>query len=133
MAETGWTDKRPMSPHLSVWRWHITMAGSIFHRMSGIGNSVGLVLLVGWLVAAAMGPDAYDAMSGVIGSLPGRIILAAFTLSLVYHLLNGVRHLFLDAGKGFSLATANLTGWIVLGASAVVAAVIVAASGLLAI
>jgi len=124
MSQPGWTDKRPMSPHLTVWRWHVTMAGSIFHRASGMANAAGLVLLVAWLAATAAGPEAYDAFSAAAGSPAGLLVLAGFTLSLVYHLLNGIRHLFWDAGKGLEPGVARMTGWLTLALTVVVSAAI---------
>lgn len=114
MSQTGRTDTRPLSPHVSIWRWHITMASSIFHRVSGVANYIGMIAVVAWLFAAAMGPEAYDAFAAVAASIPGQIILFGFTLSIIYHLLNGVRHLVWDIGHGFAPKTANLTGWLVL-------------------
>lgn len=111
---TGWTDKRPMSPHLWQWRWHITMLGSILHRLTGMGLYVGAFVVVGWLFAAAAGQESYDAYAAVVASIPGQVILFGFILAAVYHALNGIRHLVWDAGHGFELKTANFTGWLVI-------------------
>jgi succinate dehydrogenase / fumarate reductase, cytochrome b subunit len=111
---TGWTDKRPMSPHLWHWRWHITMLGSILNRATGVALYVGAFLVVGWLFAAAAGPESYDAYAALVGSIPGRVILFGFILATVFHTLSGVRHLIWDAGHGFRPSVANFTGWLVL-------------------
>src|ERR1700761_1924555 len=85
---------RPMSPHLQVWRWHITMATSILHRATGIALYVGALILAGWAVALAMGPDAFATYRALLGNPLGQLVLFGLTVSLFYHLANGVRHLF---------------------------------------
>ena len=107
MAEQGWTDKRPMSPHLQVWKFHPTMLSSILHRATGVGNALGLALVIGWLFAVASGPDAFEAYDAFFGSIIGKVILFGFTVSIFYHFSNGIRHLVWDAGKGFGLGVAN--------------------------
>jgi succinate dehydrogenase / fumarate reductase cytochrome b subunit len=124
MSQTGWTDKRPMSPHVSVWRWHATMLGSILHRATGVGNYIGAILAVAWLSAAASGEDTYNQFADIIAHPLGQLALFGFTLSVVYHIVNGIRHLFLDAGKGLqpklASATATLTVLIAVLASAAI-------------
>jgi succinate dehydrogenase / fumarate reductase cytochrome b subunit len=100
---------RPLSPHLQVWRWHITLAASILHRATGVALYVGLLILAGWGLALASGRGAYLAYTGVLASVPGRVILFGLTVSLFFHMANGVRHLAWDSGKGFSPASANAT------------------------
>ncbi len=109
-----WTDKRPMSPHVSVWRWHITMFGSILHRATGMALYFGAAVAVAWLFVMTFGEERYDQFASLVGSIPGQVILFGLLLSAVYHALNGVRHLVWDAGHGFRIATANATGWLVL-------------------
>lgn len=110
---SSWTDKRPMSPHMQVWKWHLTMAGSILHRMTGVANYVGAFVVVAWLFATAAGPDLYEPLAWLIGTIWGQLVLFGFTLSISYHLLNGLRHLFLDAGRGFNPKFASLTSGVV--------------------
>jgi succinate dehydrogenase / fumarate reductase cytochrome b subunit len=110
----GSNGARPLSPHLQVWRWHLTMATSILHRASGVALYAGAVLLTVWLLAIASGPEAYDAVEGFLLSWPGRALLFAFTAAAMYHLANGVRHLFWDAGKCFAPGTATATGIVVI-------------------
>ena len=93
--------KRPLSPHLDVYRWQITMTLSILHRATGIALSFATFLLVWWLVAAATGPEAYAKVQGFIRSPIGWVLLFGWTLCLFYHLFAGVRHLAWDAGYGF--------------------------------
>ncbi len=104
------TAARPLSPHLQVWRWHATMATSIFHRMTGVGNAIGAAFLSLWLVAVALAPQdptLYDLFATGFGHWLGMLVLLGFTVSICYHLLNGIRHLFWDAGAGFDIATAR--------------------------
>jgi succinate dehydrogenase / fumarate reductase, cytochrome b subunit len=114
MSETGWTDKRPMSPHVQVWRWHVTMLGSILHRATGVANYLGAIVATGWLLAAATGRTSYEWFTGVTGSTLGLVVMFGFTVSFAYHLLNGVRHLFLDSGVGLNPRSASLSAWLVL-------------------
>ncbi|MFT3722393.1 MAG: succinate dehydrogenase, cytochrome b556 subunit [Hyphomonadaceae bacterium] len=127
---SSWTDKRPMSPHVSIWKWHITMAGSILHRATGCANYVGAAVIVAWLFATAAGPDYYEPLSGVIGSIWGQLILFGFTLSVCYHLLSGLRHLFWDAGKGFNPKFASFMGAIILVSSVALAVAVWLLAGL---
>jgi succinate dehydrogenase / fumarate reductase cytochrome b subunit len=114
----------PVSPHLQIWRWHITMASSILHRASGVALYVGALGLVAWLVALAAGPDTFAPVDALLHSLVGVIGLYLIAAALGYHLFNGVRHLFLDAGVGFKPKTANATAWVsLLGAVLVPAAI----------
>ena len=109
--------ERPLSPHLQIYRFQWTMILSITHRVSGVALAVGTLLLVWWLVALASGPDAYATVQSVMGSVFGRVLLFGWTLALFYHLCNGIRHLFWDAGYGFSLDAAYRSGLAVVGAS----------------
>jgi succinate dehydrogenase / fumarate reductase cytochrome b subunit len=106
--------ERPLSPHLQIYRWTIPMALSIVHRLTGTALYVGTLLLLWWLVATAAGPDAYANAQNIIGSFLGRFILFGFSWALIYHLLNGIRHLVWDTGRGFAVETAKASGWAVL-------------------
>jgi len=105
---------RPLSPHLQVYRWQWTMALSILHRATGLFLSLGAVYLVLWLASIAAGPDTYAAMRGFNASIIGRLLLLAWTVSLFYHLCNGLRHLAWDAGWGLDLRTSYITAWLVV-------------------
>ena len=111
--------QRPLSPHLQVYRPQITSTLSILFRIAGIATSLGILLMVGWLVAGATGVEYYNAFSEVLGSVVGRLVLFGWTLALVYHLCNGIRHLFWDAGKGLALESIQPTAIIVIASSAV--------------
>ena len=104
--------ERPLSPFMQ-YRWQYTNTTSILHRVSGILLSLCFLLLVYWLAAAAGGPEPYGRALSLIGSLPGQVVLFGGLLSFCYHLLNGIRHLFFDAGYGFELPVARKTGWAV--------------------
>lgn len=109
---------RPLSPHLQVYKPQLTSVLSISHRATGVALSVGTLLFVWWLAAAAAGPEAYADAQGFIGSWFGMLLLFGWSFCLFYHLCNGIRHLFWDAGYGFELPTAYKSGWMVVGASA---------------
>jgi succinate dehydrogenase / fumarate reductase cytochrome b subunit len=108
---------RPLSPHLSIYKPQLTSLMSIGHRATGLALSVGTVLLVWWLVAAASGERAFAAAQHFWGSWFGLLLLFGWTFSLFFHLCNGIRHLGWDAGWGFELRRTYVTGWIVVGAS----------------
>lgn len=96
-----------MSPHLSVWRWHITMAGSIAHRVTGVGLYLGALLAACWALSLASGPDAYAAFKACMASPLGVLVMFGMTVSFFYHLAAGVRHTIWDLGHGLDLKTAN--------------------------
>jgi succinate dehydrogenase / fumarate reductase cytochrome b subunit len=100
---------RPMSPYVSVWRWHLTMATSILHRVTGVALYGAALILAAWALSLAAGPDAYDRFRLILGSPLGKLALIAITLSLFFHLANGVRHLVWDFGAGFQPKTADMT------------------------
>jgi succinate dehydrogenase / fumarate reductase cytochrome b subunit len=127
---SSWTDKRPMSPHTTIWKWHLTMVSSILHRVTGVGNYIGIFLVVAWLFATAVGPDLYEPLSGLVGSIWGQLILFGFTLSISYHLLNGVRHLVMDAGKALEPKFASFLSGLVLLLAVVLAIAVWLLSGL---
>ena len=102
---------RPMSPHVQVWRWHVTMATSILHRATGMALYLGALLLAGWVVALAAGPDAFDGYRALLASPPGLLVLFLGTFALLYHLANGIRHLVWDTGRGLEPKTADMSGW----------------------
>ena len=104
------SDKRPLSPHLQVYRLPFIVMMSITHRMTGVGLVAGALLLVYWLVAAANGPAAYADAQRLLGSLVGKLFLFLWTWALFYHMANGIRHLAWDLGYGFELESADRSG-----------------------
>ncbi|MGB5722638.1 MAG: succinate dehydrogenase, cytochrome b556 subunit [Woeseiaceae bacterium] len=105
---------RPLSPHISIYRWPITMVLSILHRATGIAMSVGFIVLVAWLFYAASGPEAYAVFQSLMGSFVGKLLLIGWSFAFFYHLCNGVRHLVWDTGRGFEISQANRSSWLVL-------------------
>jgi succinate dehydrogenase / fumarate reductase cytochrome b subunit len=110
---------RPLSPDLQIYRPQLTSVLSITHRLTGVAISIGSPLLVYWLIAAAAGPSAYAALYGFLASWLGLLLLLGWTFSLFFHLCNGIRHLFWDAGCGFNLQTIYASGWAVVAISIV--------------
>jgi len=120
MAQTA----RPLSPHLGVYRWQITMTLSILHRATGIALAVGTLIVIAALLALAAGPESYAKVQGFCASPIGLFLLFGWTWSLCYHLCNGIRHLAWDAGWGFEIPRTYATGWTVVIASVVLTALV---------
>jgi succinate dehydrogenase / fumarate reductase cytochrome b subunit len=106
--------ERPLSPHISVYRWPITMTLSILHRITGVAMSVGLFALAAWLYAVAAGGTVYALAVAMLSSLPGKLLLIGWSFAFFLHLANGVRHLVWDVGHGFEKRQANASAWFVL-------------------
>ena len=109
---------RPISPHLQIYRWQLTSVLSILHRAAGVWLSVGTIVLVWWLIAAASTPEAFDAAADFLNSWLGLLLLFGWSAALFYHLCNGIRHLVWDTGHGLDLKSIYLGGWLVLGGTA---------------
>ena len=105
---------RPLSPHISIYRWPITMASSILHRATGLAMAVGFIVLVGWLFDAASGPAVYAKFMGVMDSTVGLIFLIGWSFAFFYHLSNGIRHLVWDTGRGLEKDQATASAWFVI-------------------
>jgi succinate dehydrogenase / fumarate reductase cytochrome b subunit len=105
---------RPLSPHLQVYRLPLAALTSIFHRITGIGLTLGIPLLVWWVASAAYGSEAYAAATGFITSPIGYLLLFGFSVALFFHLCNGIRHLFWDAGMNFEVAETKRTNVMVI-------------------
>lgn len=115
---------RPLSPHLQVYRPQITSVLSILHRATGVALTVGAALVVWWLFAAATGREAFATADGFLSGPIGGFIMLGSLFALNYHLLNGVRHLFWDAGYGFELDNVTRSGWAVVIGSVVLTALV---------
>ena len=102
---------RPISPFVTVWRWHVTMASSIIHRATGVGLYGGMILLCGWLMAIAAGPEAYAPFGAFLAGPIGQIGLYLLVACFAYHLANGIRHLVFDTGAGLTPADADTSAW----------------------
>ena len=109
-------NKRPLSPFMigPYYKPQMTSMLSITHRATGAGLVVGTLLLVYWLAAAALGPEAYEHAQAILGSMLGQLFMFLWTWSLFYHMANGIRHLFWDAGCGYELKAAEKSGWLVI-------------------
>ncbi|MEY4159436.1 MAG: hypothetical protein RLZZ136_57 [Pseudomonadota bacterium] len=102
------TAKRPLSPHLQIWRWGPGMLVSILHRVTGTGLSfVGLAVLLWWLGALASGPAAYATFTALASAWYGKVVLIGLTWAVFQHLFSGLRHFVLDIGAGYELTTNN--------------------------
>ena len=108
----------------------MTMASSILHRITGVGNYIGIFIVVAWLFATAAGPDYYEPLAYVVGTIWGQLILFGFTLSISYHLLNGIRHLVMDAGLALNPKFASFLSGLVLVLSVALAVAIWLLAGL---
>ena len=102
---------RPTSPHLQIYRWQIGNTLSILHRVTGAALAVGLLALSGWLMSLAAGPDTYAAAMRFFHGPFGLAVVIGWSFAFFYHLLNGVRHLFWDAGRGFERRPRHTSGW----------------------
>jgi succinate dehydrogenase / fumarate reductase cytochrome b subunit len=114
MSVANQPTNRPLSPHLQVYRWQLTSILSILHRATGIALSVGALYLATWVIYAASNPKAYALFQAFNASLFGRFIVGGWLFSAYYHLCNGIRHLFWDAGFGFELKDTYRSGWAVV-------------------
>lgn len=115
-AKTSAAKKRPLSPHLQIYRPMLTMMMSIVHRITGAALYLGTLLLLWWLMAAAAGPNPYADVQWFMATVIGRLILFGYTWALIHHMLGGIRHLIWDTGYGLGaverewLTVATLVG-----------------------
>jgi succinate dehydrogenase / fumarate reductase cytochrome b subunit len=116
--------ERPLSPHLQIYRWTLTMAMSILHRATGVALALGTLMVIWMLLAAASGEAAFALFQSFNASLLGQVMLFGWTVSLFYHMGNGMRHLFWDIGKGYEIPTAYRSGYAVLAFTALLTGII---------
>ena len=107
-------NQNPLSPHLQIYRWHISSLLSITHRISGIINLLALILIFFWLLFLSTGESNYELFLKLINSFFGKFFLIGFTWSMSFHVMSGIRHLAWDLGYGFEIKTANISGVIVI-------------------
>lgn len=110
-------NKRPLSPHLQVYKPQITSVLSIMHRGTGVVLAIGTLLVTYWLAAIAGGAESFANANAILGSWFGKLVLFGWSWALFYHLSNGIRHLVWDSGHGFDLPSVYLSGKIAVGAS----------------
>ena len=115
--------KNPLSPHLQIYRWHISSLLSITHRIAGVVNLISLILIFFWLVVLSFSENNYELFLLLINSFFGKFILIGFTWSMIFHVLSGIRDLFWDLGYGFEIKTANISGIIVIISSLVLSVI----------
>lgn len=128
MAEAN-RGSRPLSPHLQIYRWQITMVVSILNRLTGVGMALAAVMIVWWLVAAATSSHQFQTANWVLTSWLGLLVLTGSLWALWFHLLNGIRHLVWDMGRGFDLDVVTKSGWAVVAGSVVLTLVTLAMVG----
>ena len=107
-------NQNPLSPHVQIYRWHISSLLSITHRISGVINLLSLILIFFWVLFLSFGESNYELFLFILNSFVGKFILLGFTWSMSFHLLSGIRHLVWDFGYGFEIRTANISGIIVI-------------------
>ena len=112
---------RPLSPHLTIWRWQVTMLASIMHRATGMALAGGAIVLAWWLVSISNGPEGFDSFTTYAAMPLGVLVLFGITWSFAFHFCNGIRHLAWDLGYGFNKHTAIKTGFLVFALSLVLA------------
>jgi succinate dehydrogenase / fumarate reductase cytochrome b subunit len=106
------TPSRPLSPHLQIWRWHVTMLGSILHRITGSASVAGIVLVAAWLICLALGRETYTVFVQYASSPLGLLVWFGLSLAGFVHLTGGLRHMVWDVGAGLTPKTANaLSVW----------------------
>jgi len=110
--------ERPLSPHM-VYRWQVTNSLSIVHRATGVFLSLGILVLVAWLMALASGPQAYQNAQQLFASTWFKLALVGWTFCFFYHMANGIRHLFWDVGAGFESGQIRASGWSVVAVAVV--------------
>tara|TARA_B100000427_G_scaffold122775_1_gene102245 strand:- start:1005 stop:1391 length:387 start_codon:yes stop_codon:yes gene_type:complete len=106
--------KNPLSPHIQIYRWHISSLLSITHRISGVINLIALISIFFWLTVLSLGENNYETFLFIVNSFFGKFILIGFTWSMSFHVLSGIRHLVWDMGYGFEIKTANFSGIVVI-------------------
>ncbi len=115
----AWNDKRPMSPHVQIYKLPLTALLSISHRITGVALSVGSLFLIWVLASAAVGPESFAGAQAILSSWFGYLVLFGFSAALYFHLCTGIRHLLWDAGLGLDLESADKSGKALLAAAVV--------------
>jgi succinate dehydrogenase / fumarate reductase cytochrome b subunit len=117
-------NRRPLSPHIQIYRPQLTSVLSITHRLTGVALGLGSIVIVAWLLTGAAGQSAYQQFLYLMRSWIGLALLFGWTFSMFFHLCNGLRHLFWDAGRGFDLRTIYASGWTVITTSVILTIVL---------
>ena len=107
-------EKNPLSPHLQIYRWHLSMILSIAHRIIGVVNSIAIVLICLWTISLLFGEENYEIIKILFQSLFGKILVISLSWSFSFHILSEIRHLIWDLGYGFDLKISKITGIITI-------------------
>jgi len=107
-------EKNPLSPHLQIYRWHLSMILSIAHRIIGVVNSIAIILICLWTISLLFGEENYENIKILFQSLFGKLLIISLSWSFSFHILSEIRHLIWDLGYGFDLKIAKITGVITI-------------------
>ena len=107
-------NKSPLSPHIQIYRWHISSLVSISHRITGIINIIAIILICVWASLLLLGENNYEMINLFLKSFTGKFIILGLTWSFSFQILSEIRHLIMDFGYGFEIKTTNITGLLVI-------------------
>jgi succinate dehydrogenase / fumarate reductase cytochrome b subunit len=107
-------EKNPLSPHLQIYRWHLSMILSIAHRIIGVVNSIAIILICLWTISLLFGEENYEIIKILFQSLFGKFLITSLSWSFSFHILSEIRHLIWDLGYGFDLKISKITGIITI-------------------
>ena len=107
-------NKEPLSPHIQIYRWHISSLVSISHRITGIINIITITIICFWASSLLLGENNYEAINSFLNSFIGKFIILGITWSFLFQILSEIRHLIMDLGYGFEIQTTKITGLIVI-------------------
>ena len=107
-------EKNPLSPHLQIYKWHLSMILSIAHRIIGVVNSIAIILICLWTVSLLFGEENYEIIKVLFQSLFGKLLITSLSWSFSFHILSEIRHLIWDLGYGFDLKISKITGIITI-------------------
>jgi len=107
-------NKEPLSPHIQIYRWHISSLVSISHRITGIINIIAITIICFWVSSLLLGENNYEAINSFLNSFIGKFIVLGITWSFLFQILSEIRHLIMDLGYGFEIQTTKITGLIVI-------------------
>ena len=107
-------NKSPLSPHIQIYRWHISSLVSISHRVTGIINIIVITLICLWSSLLVLGESNYEIINSLLSSLIGKFIILGITWSFSFQILSEIRHLIMDLGYGFEPRTTKITGLMVI-------------------
>jgi succinate dehydrogenase / fumarate reductase, cytochrome b subunit len=114
MADAKQADRRPLSPHLTIYRVQINTVMSIVHRLTGAALYFGTLLLAIWLISAAMGEDQYNRINALFAHPLGKLVLFGYTWAVLHHMLGGVRHFIWDTGRALTIPQVNFVSWLTI-------------------